>query len=89
MNCKLLFLIDDGTSLFRSFAWLECHPVATIVLNVREHLPHPIMLLRVLALVLELVAVFCVGVELRNGIGERRGCRKRCFKAVGAYVNLF
>ena len=49
----------------------ERHAVAAIVLNIRKDLPNPIMFLRVLAPVLEPVAVFCVGIELCDSVGER------------------
>ena len=77
------------TSLFYAFARLERHAVATVVLNVRKDLPDPVMLLRVLAPVLKSVAVFCIGVELRNGIVECGRCRENSFESAGAYVNLF
>ena len=70
--------------LFRSFSRLERHAVAAVVLNVREYLAYPVMFLRVLTPVLETVAVFCLGVELCDGIGERGGCCKCYFKAVGS-----
>ena len=59
--------------LFCTFAlaWLECHAVAAVVLDIRKDLPNPIMFLRVLAPVLEAVAVFCAGIELRDCVGER------------------
>ena len=67
----------------------ERHAVAAVVLDVGEHLTDPVMLLRVLAPVFELVAVFGVGIELFNGVGERGRCGERFFEAAGAYVNLF
>ena len=76
-------------NLFRSLALGERHAVAAVVLDVGEHLAYPVMLLRVLAPVLELVAVLCIGIELCDGIGERGRCRENFFEAVGAYCNLF
>lgn len=67
----------------------ERHTVTAVVLDVGEHLTDPVMLLRVFAPVFEAVAVFCVGIELCDGIGERGRCGERFFEVAGAYVNLF
>ena len=75
--------------LFRPLAFGERHSVATVVLDVGEHLTDPVMFLWVLAPVFELVAVFGVGVELCDRVSERGRCGERFFEAAGAYVNLF
>ena len=60
----------------------ERHAVATVVLDVRKDLPHPVMLLRVLAPVFESVAVFGVGVELCDRVSERGRCGEPRIEAI-------
>ena len=81
MVAKILLRLKlfSRNNLFRSFTRRERHAVAAVVLNVGEHLAYPVMFLRVLAPVLELVAVLRIGVELCDSIGERGRCGKNFF----------